>query len=177
MPTACALAEEARASVRDPRPRGMFRLGSMVSIAAVRLPKLLSDYHRRHSEVSLEPCTGHPGELATAIFAGELVAEPIADAPFDKTFAFTEELVIVSAAGQPPIRRKGPFPASILAFEHGLSLPQAAGATFELDEIVHCIDPENVASQAVARRLGAVHEGAAMLLSNAVELWSRAGNV
>lgn len=28
-------------------------------------------------------------------------------------------------------------------------------ATFELDQIVHCIDHENIASQAVARRLGA----------------------
>src|SRR5579872_6727230 len=44
-------------------------------------------------------------------------------------------------------------------------------ATFALDEIVHCIDPENVASQAVARRLGAVNEGGTMLLSHAVDLW------
>jgi RimJ/RimL family protein N-acetyltransferase len=36
---------------------------------------------------------------------------------------------------------------------------------------VHCIDPENVASQAVARRLGAVNEGGTMLLSQAVDLW------
>jgi DNA-binding transcriptional LysR family regulator len=118
-----ALAEEARASVRDPRPRGVFRLGSMESTAAVRLPKVLSDYHRLHPEVTLELRTGHPGVLATAILAGELdaalVAEPIADTPFEKTSAFTEEVVMVSAAGHPPIRKKGPFPASILAFEHG----------------------------------------------------------
>jgi RimJ/RimL family protein N-acetyltransferase len=44
-------------------------------------------------------------------------------------------------------------------------------STFELDEIVHCIDSENVASQAVARRLGAVNEGETMLLSHAVDLW------
>jgi len=118
-----ALAEEARASVRDPKPRGVLRLGSMESTAAVRLPKVLNDYHRRHPEVTLELRTGHPGELATAILAGELdaalVAEPIADTPFDKTFAFAEEVVIVSAAGHPPVRKKGPFPTSILAFEHG----------------------------------------------------------
>jgi len=42
---------------------------------------------------------------------------------------------------------------------------------FELDEIVHCIDPENVASQAVARRLGATQEGETMLLGHAVDLW------
>ena len=33
-----ALADEARAAVLDPRPRGMFRLGAMESTAAVRLP-------------------------------------------------------------------------------------------------------------------------------------------
>jgi DNA-binding transcriptional LysR family regulator len=61
--------------------------------------------------------------LATAILAGELdaalVAEPIADAPFDKTFAFEEEPVIVSAAGLPPVGENGNFPKTVLAFEHG----------------------------------------------------------
>jgi DNA-binding transcriptional LysR family regulator len=84
---------------------------------------VLSEYHRLHPEVTLELRTGHPGGLATAILAGELdaalVAEPIADTPFDKTFAFSEQVVIVSAAGHPPLRKKGPFPSSILAFEHG----------------------------------------------------------
>jgi RimJ/RimL family protein N-acetyltransferase len=44
-------------------------------------------------------------------------------------------------------------------------------AIFDLEEIVYCIDPENVASQAVARRLGAVNEGGAMLLRHPVDLW------
>jgi DNA-binding transcriptional LysR family regulator len=118
-----ALADEARASVRDPTPRGAFRLGSMESTAAVRLPKALNVYHRLHPEVTLELRIGNPVELATAILAGELdaalVAEPIADAPFDKAFAFEEEPVIVSAAGQGPVGRKGLFPKTIIAFEHG----------------------------------------------------------
>src|SRR5215212_2664854 len=46
-----------------------------------------------------------------------------------------------------------------------------AFATFELDRIIHCIDRENTASQAVARRLGAHPEGETMLLGHAVELW------
>lgn len=44
-------------------------------------------------------------------------------------------------------------------------------ATFELDRIIHCIDRENTASQAVARRLGAHPDGETMLLGHAVELW------
>src|SRR5689334_11595419 len=118
-----ALADEARASVRDPRPRGLFRLGAMESTAAVRLPKALNEYHRRHPEVTLELRTGNPGVLATAILAGELdaalVAEPIADTPFDKVSVFEEEPVIVSAVGQPPVGKSGHFPKTIIAFEHG----------------------------------------------------------
>jgi RimJ/RimL family protein N-acetyltransferase len=44
-------------------------------------------------------------------------------------------------------------------------------ATFELDEIVHCIDSENVASQAVARRLGASKAGVTVLLGHDLDLW------
>src|SRR5215813_5446942 len=85
-----ALADEARMSIRDPHPRGLFRLGAMESTAAVRLPKAINEYSRLYSEVTLELRTGNPGVLAGAILAGEidaaLVAEPIADAPFDKMF-------------------------------------------------------------------------------------------
>jgi len=95
----------------------------MESTAAVRLPKAINEYSRLHPEVTLELRTGNPEVLATAILAGELdaalVAEPIADAPFDKMVAFEEEPVIVSAAGHPPVGSKGKFPKTIIAFEHG----------------------------------------------------------
>ncbi len=118
-----ALADEARGAVQDTRPRGMFRLGAMESTAAVRLPGLLSEYHRRHPGVVLELRTGNPQVLGSAILAGDLdaalVAEPIADAPFEKTFAFDEELVIVAAANHPPIGKSGGLPRTIIVFEHG----------------------------------------------------------
>jgi DNA-binding transcriptional LysR family regulator len=118
-----ALADEARGAVQDAKPRGTFRLGAMESTAAVRLPGLLSEYHRRHPGVVLELRTGNPQVLGAAILAGDLdaalVAEPIADAPFEKAFAFDEELVIVAAANHPPIGRKGGLPATIIVFEHG----------------------------------------------------------
>jgi DNA-binding transcriptional LysR family regulator len=118
-----ALADEARGAVRDAKPRGTFRLGAMESTAAVRLPGLLSEYHRRHPGVVLELRTGNPQVLGGAILAGDLdaalVAEPIADAPFEKAFAFDEELVIVAPANHPPIGRKGGLPRTIIVFEHG----------------------------------------------------------
>jgi RimJ/RimL family protein N-acetyltransferase len=42
---------------------------------------------------------------------------------------------------------------------------------FVVDRIIHCIDAENVASQSVARRLGAVLEGPATLNGEAIDLW------
>lgn len=118
-----ALADEARGAVQDSKPRGTFRLGAMESTAAVRLPRLLSEYHRRHPGVVLELRTGNPQVLGAAVLAGDLdaalVAEPIADAPFEKMFAFDEELVIVAPADYPPIGKKGSLPRTVLVFEHG----------------------------------------------------------
>ena len=117
------LAEEAEAAVQDPRPRGLFRLGAMESAAAVRLPGPLTEYHRRYPDVDLELRTGNPQQLATAILAGEidaaLVADPVAEAPFEKAPAFTEELVIVAQADHPPIGPQDETPDTIIAFEVG----------------------------------------------------------
>lgn len=115
-----ALANEASAAVLDPRPRGTFRLGAMESTAAVRLPEPLNRFHRLYPDVAIELRTGNPENLAKAILAGELdaalVAEPIADAPFEKVVAFVEEPVIVSSADHPSVDAA---PRCILAFENG----------------------------------------------------------
>jgi RimJ/RimL family protein N-acetyltransferase len=44
-------------------------------------------------------------------------------------------------------------------------------STFELDRIVHCIDHENAASQAVARRLGAEKQGETDLFGHVADVW------
>jgi RimJ/RimL family protein N-acetyltransferase len=46
-----------------------------------------------------------------------------------------------------------------------------AFATFELDRIIHCIDRENIASQAVARRLGASKEHEVDLFGHVANVW------
>lgn len=117
------LADEARAAVQGPRPGGVLHLGAMESTAAVRLPGPLHAFHQRHPEVVLELRTGNPVTLAKAILAGELdaafVAEPIADAPFDKMHAFDEEAVIVSSAGHPVSPKGRAAPRCVLVFENG----------------------------------------------------------
>jgi RimJ/RimL family protein N-acetyltransferase len=44
-------------------------------------------------------------------------------------------------------------------------------ATFEIDQIVHCIDRENTASQAVARRLGAEKGREIDLFGHVADVW------
>jgi RimJ/RimL family protein N-acetyltransferase len=46
-----------------------------------------------------------------------------------------------------------------------------AFATFELDRIIHCIDRDNTASQAVARRLGAEKGREVDLFGHVAEVW------
>jgi len=102
------LAAEAREAVHDAKPRGRFRLGSIESTAAMRLPGPLNEYYRRHPEVTLELQTGTIQELSAKILHGELdaavVAEPVADAPFEKATVFEEEVAIIAAARRPPIK-------------------------------------------------------------------------
>jgi DNA-binding transcriptional LysR family regulator len=123
------LAGEAREAVHDAKPRGLFRLGAMETTASTRLPGPLSDYMRRYPEVKLELHTGNTPVLATKVLVGELdaalVAEPVADAPFDKTPVFEEEAVIIAGAGHKPIKSpRDADPPTVLAFEPGCAYRQ-----------------------------------------------------
>lgn len=117
------LAAEAEAAVRDDRPRGQFRLGSMESTAAVRLPAPLAAFGRRHPDVTLELTTGNPVQLSAALLAGDidaaLVAEPVADTDFEYLVAFEEEPVIVTRQDHPSIEDPDSVPRTIIVFEHG----------------------------------------------------------
>jgi DNA-binding transcriptional LysR family regulator len=119
-----ALADEARDAVRDGSPRGALVLGAMESTSAVRLPGPLSDFVRLYPEVKLALKTGNPQQLAAAVLAGAidaaLVTGPIVDGPFEREPVYSEELVIVAAAGHAAITSRGAEPPrSIVAFEQG----------------------------------------------------------
>lgn len=117
------LANEAEAAMQDDKPRGLFRLGSMESTAAVRLPGPLSIYAREYPDVVLELKTGNPTQLAGALLAGEidaaLVAEPVAETKFDWMVAFEEEPVIVTSQDHPPIDGADKVPRTMIVFENG----------------------------------------------------------
>jgi DNA-binding transcriptional LysR family regulator len=129
------LAQEAREALHDAKPRGLLRLGTMESTAAMRLPVPINEYLRCYPDVTLELRTGNTKELASGLLAGELdaalLAGPVAQGPFETLPIYEEELVIVAAAGHPPIKSpRDAKPHAVLAFEAGCSYRQRLEAWF-----------------------------------------------
>jgi LysR family transcriptional regulator, cell division regulator len=97
-----ALSREAVLAARDDgEPRGPLAIGSMETTAAVRLPLLLAEFHRRFPQVQLSLRTATTADLVAAVLDGTLdgafVAGPIEHAELTATTAFKEELVLVTA--------------------------------------------------------------------------------
>src|ERR1700761_3764269 len=97
-----ALSHEAVLAARDDgEPKGPLAIGSMETTAAVRLPPLLADFHRRFPAVRLTLRTATTADLVAAVLDGALdgafVAGPIEHAELSAESAFREELVLVSA--------------------------------------------------------------------------------
>ena len=97
-----ALSREAVLAARDDgEPKGPLSIGSMETTAAVRLPILLAEFHRRYPAVRLTLRTAPTADLVAAVLDGALdgafVAGPIEHAELSSTSAFREELVLVSA--------------------------------------------------------------------------------
>ena len=97
-----ALSREAVLAARDDgEPKGPLAIGSMETTAAVRLPALLAEFHRRFPAVRLSLRTSTTADLVAGVldgtFDGAFVAGPIEHAELDATVAFREELVLVTA--------------------------------------------------------------------------------
>src|SRR6476659_1317717 len=96
-----ALSREAMLAARDDgEPRGPLAIGSMETTAAVRLPALLADFHRRFPAVRLSLRTATTADLVAGVldgsFDGAFIAGPIEHAELTATTAFEEELVMVT---------------------------------------------------------------------------------
>src|SRR6188472_3717753 len=97
-----ALSREALLAARDDgEPKGPLAIGSMETTAAVRLPPLLAEFHRRFPAVRLTLRTATTAELVAAVLDGSLdgafVAGPIEHSELTDVTAFREELVLVTA--------------------------------------------------------------------------------
>jgi DNA-binding transcriptional LysR family regulator len=97
-----ALSREAVLAARDDgEPRGPLAIGSLETTAAVRLPPLLAEFHRRFPAVQLSLRTATTADLVAAVLDGGLdgafVAGPIEHAELMTSIAFREELVLITA--------------------------------------------------------------------------------
>src|SRR6185437_8770643 len=120
------LSHEAQAALKGHAPHGLFKLGTLESTAATRLPPLLARYHRRFPAVRLELSTGTSGALVDRVLRGEIeaafVAEPFSAKSLETAPAFTEELVLITPKGHPPVRTaKDIEKRVVLAFTTGCS--------------------------------------------------------
>jgi DNA-binding transcriptional LysR family regulator len=97
-----ALSHEALLAARDDgEPSGALAIGSMETTAAVRLPGLLAQFHRRYPAVRLNLRTATTADLVAGVLDGTLdgafVAGPVDHAELTIETAFREELVLVTA--------------------------------------------------------------------------------
>ncbi|WP_448954099.1 LysR substrate-binding domain-containing protein [Labrys neptuniae] len=110
-----ALAAEARNALKPSPPAGLFRVGSIESTAASRLPPVLARFHAAWPAVSLQLSTGGTRRLVKRLLAHELDCAlvsrpPIADIDIgydaerlEADTVFTEDLLIVLPPSHPPI--------------------------------------------------------------------------
>ena len=69
--------------IRKAKPGGRFRLGSMESTAAVRLPAVLERLASHHPTIEVELVTGNPVMLAEKVARGDIEAAFAAGVPPD----------------------------------------------------------------------------------------------
>lgn len=178
------LSQEAISAARDEgEPKGPLGIGSMETTAAVRLPPVLAQFHRKCPQVQLSLKTAPTEALVKAVLDctldGAFVAGPIDHPELKVQPVFKEELVIVTArkwstlsalrAGTPA---SGP---SILVFRTGCSYrqrletilskmgwPIAARLEFgTLDGILGCVAADvglTLLPRAVVRQSGIVND-------------------
>src|SRR5260221_8290680 len=97
-----ALSREAMLAARDDgEPKGPLSIGSMETTAAVRLPLLLAEFHRRFPAVGLGLRTSTTADLVPRVLAGTLdgafVARSIQHAVINTQITFRGEAMLVSA--------------------------------------------------------------------------------
>ena len=101
------LSEEALQLGQSAEPSGTLTLGSLESVAATRLPALLSAYHQRYPAVQLSLVTGTSGEVLEGVVKGEL-AVALTDQPLPRADIvcgnhYHDRLVLITNPAHPPI--------------------------------------------------------------------------
>ena len=120
------MADLAEQDMRGGAMRGPLRLGSLESTAGARLPPLLSAFHARYPDVSVELQTGTTDALLERLRRYELeaafVSQPFEVGSLSSVTAFEEELVLITAKGEPTISQATDIGGrTVVAFPQGCS--------------------------------------------------------
>jgi DNA-binding transcriptional LysR family regulator len=118
------LSAEASEALNEGKPRGVFRIGTMESTAAARLPEILSRYHRLYPDVRIELETDTAGGLIDRLSRHDIeiafVAEPVSFEAISTQAVFEEKLVLVAPRSFPPLENTREISGkTVIAFEPG----------------------------------------------------------
>lgn len=118
------LSLEATEALNESRPSGLFRIGTMESTAAARLPQILSRYHRLYPDVEIEIETDTAGGLVDRLLSYDVecafLAEPVSFDALDTRPVFEEDLVLVAPQSFPALDNISEISGkTVVAFEPG----------------------------------------------------------
>lgn len=115
---------EASEALDQEKPRGIFRIGTMESTAAARLPEILSKYHLLYPDVQIDLVTDTAGGLMQRLqdFDIEIafIAEPVSFDKIEIVPVFEEKLILVAPKSFPSLGNVTDISGkTVVAFEVG----------------------------------------------------------
>ncbi len=118
------LSMEASEALNGGQPSGVFRIGTMESTAAARLPEILSRYHELYPDVQIVLETGTAGGLMDRLLNYDIeiafVAEPVSFDRVSTQPVFEEQLILVAPKSFPPIENARDISGkTVVGFESG----------------------------------------------------------
>ena len=118
------LSMEATEAMKESKPHGVFRIGTMESTAAARLPEILSRYHELYPDVQIDLETDTAGGLMDRLLNYDIeiafVAEPVSFERIDTQPVFEEQLILVAPKSFPQLANTREISGkTIVAFEAG----------------------------------------------------------
>ena len=126
------LSMEASEALNEGKPSGVFRIGTMESTAAARLPEILSRYHQLYPDVEIELETDTAGGLMDRLLNYDVeiafAAEPVSFETISTQAVFEEELVLVAPQSFPPLENTSEISGkTVVAFGTGCAYRRYLG--------------------------------------------------
>ncbi len=118
------LTMESTEALNEGKPSGVFRIGTMESTAAARLPEILSRYHQLYPDVEIELEMDTAGGLMDRLLNYDVeiafAAEPVSFETISTQPVFEEELVLVTPQSFPPLENTSEISGkTVVAFKTG----------------------------------------------------------